>query len=39
MLMIGSGEAVRGQERVCAFHVYVPDCDAVYRRAVEAGGT
>lgn len=39
MLMIGSGEAVRGQERTCAFHVYAPDCDAAYRRAIEAGAT
>lgn len=39
MLMIGSGESVRGQERVGAFHVYVPDCDAAFRRAVEAGAT
>src|SRR2546426_3075643 len=39
MLMIGSGESVRGHERIGAFHVYVPDCDAVYRRAMEAGAT
>jgi uncharacterized glyoxalase superfamily protein PhnB len=37
MLMIGSGESARGQERLGAFHVYVPDCDAAYQRAVEAG--
>ena len=37
MLMIGSGESVRGRERTGAFHVYVPDCDAAYRRALEAG--
>lgn len=37
MLMIGSGEPLRGQERIGAFHVYVPDCDAAYARAVEAG--
>jgi len=39
MLMIGSGESVRGHERIGAFHVYVPDCDAVYQRAMEAGAT
>jgi len=36
-LMIGSSEAVRGHEKTGAFHVYVPDCDAVYNRAIEAG--
>lgn len=39
ILMIGSGESVRGRERIGAFHVYVPDCDAAYRRALEAGAT
>ncbi|MBI3698183.1 MAG: VOC family protein [Acidobacteria bacterium] len=39
VLMIGSGESVRGRERIGAFHVYVPDCDAAYRRALEAGAT
>ena len=38
-LMIRSGESMRGRERIGAFHVYVPDCDATYRRAVEAGAT
>jgi uncharacterized glyoxalase superfamily protein PhnB len=37
-LLIMGGESVRGQERIGAFHVFVPDCDAVYNRAVEAGG-
>jgi PhnB protein len=37
MLMIGSGESLRGHERIGAFHVYVPDCDAAYGRAMEAG--
>ena len=39
MLMIESGESLRGRERIGAFHVYVPDCDAAYRRALEAGAT
>ena len=39
ILMIGSGESVRGRERIGAFHIYVPDCDAAYRRAMEAGAT
>src|SRR6185436_5248707 len=30
-------EAVRGAESPAALHVYVPDCDATYRRALEAG--
>ncbi|MGH9646120.1 MAG: VOC family protein [Bryobacteraceae bacterium] len=38
ILMIGGGEAARGRERTGAFHVYVPDCDAVYNRAIDAGG-
>ncbi len=38
-LLIMGGESVRGHERICAFHVFVPDCDAVYTRAMEAGGT
>jgi uncharacterized glyoxalase superfamily protein PhnB len=39
VLMIGSAEAIRGGERLGAFHVYVPDCDAAYRRALDAGAT
>jgi uncharacterized glyoxalase superfamily protein PhnB len=39
MLMIESGESLRDRERIGAFHVYVPDCDAAYKRAMEAGGT
>jgi uncharacterized glyoxalase superfamily protein PhnB len=39
MLMIGSGESKRGHERIGAFHVYVPDCDAAYQRAIDAGAT
>ena len=38
-LLIMGGEAVRSQERIGAFHVYVPDCDATYNRALEAGAT
>lgn len=37
MLMCGGGEAVRGRERPLALHVYVPDVDAVYQRALAAG--
>jgi uncharacterized glyoxalase superfamily protein PhnB len=39
MLMVGWGEPTRGHERIGAFHVYVPDCDAAWRRAIEAGAT
>jgi PhnB protein len=38
-LLIMGGESVRGQERIGAFHIFVPDCDATYHRAIEAGGT
>jgi PhnB protein len=38
-LLIMGGESVRGHERFGAFHVFVPDCDATFSRAVEAGGT
>jgi PhnB protein len=37
MLMCGGGESVRGHERPLALHVYVPDADAVYERALAAG--
>jgi len=37
MMMIGGGEAAKGHERLGAFHVYVPDCDASYSRAIQAG--
>jgi PhnB protein len=42
MLMIGGGGpgfSWHGDPAQCAFHIYVPDCDATYRRALEAGGT
>lgn len=38
-LLVMGGESVRGHERIGAFHVFVPDCDTVYDRAIEAGGT
>ena len=38
-LIIMGGESLRGHERIGAFHVYVPDCDATYHRAIEAGAT
>jgi len=37
MLMCGGGEPVRGHEKPLALHVYVPDADAVYQRALAAG--
>lgn len=39
MLMMGGGDALRGRSRTAACHVYVPDCDTVFRRAIDAGGT
>ncbi|MDE3136536.1 MAG: VOC family protein [Acidobacteriota bacterium] len=39
MLMIGGGEAWKGTPMPTALHYYVPDADAVYRRALEAGAT
>lgn len=41
MLMVGGGGAGlkwRGTPMPSAFHVYVPDCDTTYTRALEAGG-
>ncbi len=41
-LMVGGGAAGlqwRGTPMPSAFHIYVPDCDATYARALEAGGT
>jgi PhnB protein len=37
VIMIGGGTAARWGNLPGAFHVYVEDCDAAYRRAVEAG--
>jgi len=40
MLMVGAPTpAYGGQPFVTAFHLYVPDCDAAFDRAVNAGGT
>ena len=38
MLMCGGGEVVRGRERPLALHIYVPDADAAYEKAMAAGG-
>jgi PhnB protein len=38
MLMCGGGAPAKGREKHAALHVYVPDTDAVYRSALEAGG-
>jgi uncharacterized glyoxalase superfamily protein PhnB len=37
MLMFTGGAAAEGQELPAVLHVYVPDADAVYHRALEAG--
>jgi len=42
MLMVGGGGAGmkwRGSPMPSAFHIYVPDCDATYARALESGAT
>jgi PhnB protein len=42
MLMVGGGAAGmkwRGSPMPSAFHIYVPDCDATYARALQAGAT
>ena len=39
MVMIGGGAAWKGTPMPTALHYYVPDADAVYRRALEAGAT
>ena len=38
MLMIGEGGAEGTTHARTSFHVFVPDCDAVYERAIAAGG-
>jgi PhnB protein len=37
MLMFVGGDMVRGQEKLTALHIYVPDTDAVYQQALAAG--
>jgi PhnB protein len=37
VLMIGGGTAARRGNLAGAFHVFVKDCDAAYRRALQAG--
>jgi uncharacterized glyoxalase superfamily protein PhnB len=39
VLMIGGGSAAEHGNLPGAFHVFVDDCDAAYRRAIEAGAT
>ena len=42
MLMMGGGipgKAWRATPNIAALHIYVPDCDATYRRALQAGAT
>ena len=42
MLMMGGGipgQEFRGKANTHALHLYVPDCDAVYERALRAGAT
>jgi PhnB protein len=42
MMMIGGGApklSWRGDSHPGAFHVYVGDCDAIYEKALQAGGT
>ena len=39
MVMIGGGGTWKGTPMPTALHFYVPDADAVYRRAIEAGAT
>jgi PhnB protein len=38
-LLIMGHQGLPGQGRIGAFHVYVPDCDATFKRAIEAGAT
>jgi PhnB protein len=39
VLMLGGGGAWRGTPSPTALHIYVPDVDASYQRAIEAGAT
>jgi len=36
-ILVMGGESVRGQELTAALHVYVKDCDATYKSALDAG--
>src|SRR5260370_8945892 len=38
MLMFTGGPPVKDRPKLNALHIYVPDTDAVYQRAIEAGG-
>jgi uncharacterized glyoxalase superfamily protein PhnB len=38
MLMFTGGAPVKDRQKLNALHVHVPDTDAAYRRAIEAGG-
>ena len=38
-LIVLTGDALRHGERLGAFHIFVPDCDAAFKRALEAGAT
>ena len=37
MLMLGGGAPAQGREKPTVLHVYVPDVDATFQRALEAG--
>jgi PhnB protein len=39
MIMCGGGAVIHGKEKPATLHVYVPDTDTVYRRALAAGAT
>ena len=39
MLMVGGGRAFQGPQSLAAIHLYVPDADAAYQRAIDAGAT
>jgi len=39
MLMIGGGLNFKGPEKIGALHLYLPDVDATYERALAAGAT
>lgn len=39
MLMIGGGEGRKAEDNPAALHIYVPNLDEVYERALQAGAT